>query len=320
MVAPGVRCVFRRDPGALELARPASPIARWRAVARVLRSPADALGCTLLPACCALCGSPLPLLSSVTICDACWAELPALSDPGCTRCADALDDLGAASATRLCRACRLAPPPFVRAVAYGLYEGRMRDAIHALKYSRLHPAARGLGRLLAQAIAQLAAAAPAEMLVVPVPLHRSKFAQRGFNQARALAREAIRELKRTHPAWNLTLAPRTLMRLRATESQAGLTPRQRRLNVRGAFSVAHPEVVTMKHVLLIDDILTTGATARAAAQACARAGAASTWIATLARARRPGNSGGFEAGTGWAAQLDSAPKESLAPLTGAKPF
>jgi ComF family protein len=319
-VAPGVRCVFRRDFGALELALPTSPITRWRAVARVLRSPVDALGCTLLPARCALCGSPLPRLSSVPICDVCWTELPALSDPGCARCGDALDDLGAASAIGLCRACRLAPPPFVRAVAYGLYEGRMRDAIHALKYNRLHPAARNLGRMLAQAIAQLAPVAPAEMLVVPVPLHRSKFAQRGFNQARALAREAIRELRRTHPVWKLTLAPRTLMRLRATESQAGLSPRQRRLNVRGAFSVAHPDAVTMKHILLVDDILTTGATARAAAQACARAGAASTWIATLARARRARNSGGFEAGAGWAAQLDSAPKEPFAPLTGTKPF
>ena len=76
------------------------------------------------------------------------------------------------------------------------------------------------------------------------------------------------------------------MRLRATESQAGLTPRMRRMNVRGAFSVSDPAAVTLKHVLVIDDILTTGATARAAAQALLKAGAASVWVATLARARR----------------------------------
>ena len=86
----------------------------------------------------------------------------------------------------------MAPPPFVRAVSYGLYQGRMREAIHALKYDRLHPAASGLGRMLAEAIAQLAGEAPAEMLVVPVPLHRSKYAQRGFNQSRSLAAEAMR--------------------------------------------------------------------------------------------------------------------------------
>jgi ComF family protein len=162
----------------------------------------------------------------------------------------------------------------------------MKEAIHALKYDRLHPAARGLGRMLAAAIAELAAEAPAAMLVVPVPLHRSKYAERGFNQARALATHALGFLSKSHPEWRLTLASSTLMRLRATESQAGLTPRMRRLNVRGAFTVSDPSAVKSKHVLLIDDIFTTGATARAAAQALVKAGAASVWVATLARARR----------------------------------
>jgi ComF family protein len=162
----------------------------------------------------------------------------------------------------------------------------MKAAIHALKYERLHPAARRLGRLLAQAIAKLADKAPAEMLVIPVPLHRSKFADRGFNQARALAEQALRFLRKSHSQWQLTLAPSTLMRLRATESQAGLTSRQRRLNVRGAFTVADRAAVAGKHILLIDDIFTTGATARAAARALIGAGAATVWVATLARARR----------------------------------
>jgi len=157
-------------------------------------------------------------------------------------------------------------------------------AIHALKYDRLHSVARGLGRMLAEAIAKLADEAPAEMLVVPMPLHRSKYAERGFNQARSLAFHAIGALGKSHPEWRLTLAPRTLMRLRATESQFGLTPRQRRLNVRRAFEVSDPAAVTMKHILLIDDIFTTGATVRAAALALAQAGAASVWVATLARA------------------------------------
>ena len=161
----------------------------------------------------------------------------------------------------------------------------MKAAIHALKYDRLHPAARGLGRMLAEAIAQLAADAPAEMLVVPVPLHRSKYDERGFNQARSLAAHALGFLRKSHPDWRLTLASSTLMRLRATESQAGLTFRQRRLNVNGAFTVSDPNAVNMKHILVVDDIFTTGATVRAAAKALAQAGAASVWVATLARAR-----------------------------------
>jgi len=194
----------------------------------------------------------------------------------------------------LCRACRLVPPPFVRAVAFGPYHGRMKEAIHALKYDRLHPAAHELGQMLAMAIADLAQEAPDDMLVVPVPLHRSKYAERGFNQARSLAEEALSFLRRSHPEWHLTLAPSALMRLRATESQAGLTPRMRRMNVRGAFSVSDPSAVALKHVLLIDDILTTGATARAAAQALVKAGAASVVVATLARARRVHEFGQFQ--------------------------
>jgi len=194
--------------------------------------------------------------------------------------------LPAAGFSALCRACRMAPPQFVRAVSYGLYQGRMREAIHALKYDRLHPAATGLGLMLAKAIEQLAVEAPAEMLVIPVPLHPSKYAQRGFNQSRSLAAEALKFLRKSHPEWRLTLASSTLLRQRATESQAGLTPRQRRHNVRGAFLVSDPAKVTAQHVLIVDDILTTGATARAAAQALVAAGAASVWVATLARAQR----------------------------------
>jgi ComF family protein len=175
----------------------------------------------------------------------------------------------------------------------------MKAAIHALKYDRLHPAARGLGQMLAEAIAQLAGEAPAEMLVVPVPLHRLKFADRGFNQARALAEQALSFLRKSHPEWRLTLAPSTLMRLRPTTSQAGLSSRARRLNVRGAFTVSDPAAVASKHILLIDDILTTGATARAAALALTGAGAASVWVATLARARRVAGHG-FGHRTGFA--------------------
>jgi ComF family protein len=242
----------------------------------------------------------------------------------CSRCGDSLDAPVQAGPTSsgLCRACRMAPPPFVRAVAYGPYQDRMKAAIHALKYDRLHAAANGLGEMLAVAIAKLADEAPSEMLVVPIPLHRSKYAERGFNQARSLAFHALGALRKSHPEWRLTMASRTLMRLRATESQAGLTPRQRRLNVRGAFEVSDPAAVTLKHVLIIDDILTTGATARAAALALSRAGAASVWVATLARANRlygirRGSSAGFDDAE---ENFNSADRLPVATLQGASIF
>jgi ComF family protein len=171
-------------------------------------------------------------------------------------------------------------------VAYGLYEGRMKAAIHSLKYNGVHPASRRLGVMLAQAIAQFAADAPAEMLVIPVPLNRAKQSQRGFNQAHLITEHALEALRKSNPNWRLRLAPNTLMRLRETVSQAGLSPTERRFNLRGAFTVADPAAVKSKDILLIDDILTTGATARAASKALIRSGAASVWVATLARARR----------------------------------
>ncbi len=205
----------------------------------------------------------------------------------CARCGDSLDRAeGPDPGASLCRVCRLAPPPFVRAVAFGLYEGRMKEAIHAFKYARLYPAAPELGRMLAEAIDRLSGDAPGEMLVVPVPLHRSKLKARGFNQAFALAQYAVGFLVARHPEWRLTLAATALKRKRATPSQAGLSPRERRLNVRDAFAVSDAGAVADKHILLIDDILTTGATARAAAQALLDAGAASVRVATLARAQR----------------------------------
>ncbi|HEX4286061.1 MAG TPA: ComF family protein [Terracidiphilus sp.] len=290
-----VRCVFRKGPAPETLGLPPSEISRWRAVSRVLRSPLDALSCTILPADCSLCGSPLPRLSSAPICAACWSEVPVQSGPTCARCGDSLDrpvPVGNLDPV-LCRTCRLAPPPFVKAVAYGRYEGRMRELIHAFKYHGLRPAARQLGLLLARSIASLAQEAPGGLLVVPVPLHRAKHAERGFNQARLLAVEAIAALRKQHPEWHLTLAPTSLMRLRPTESQAGLTPRQRRLNLRGAFGVSDPSVVMQQRVLVVDDIFTTGATARSASRALLEAGAESVWVATLARAHRI-DRGGFD--------------------------
>lgn len=162
----------------------------------------------------------------------------------------------------------------------------MRDAIHVLKYGGLRPVAHRLGALLAEAIVQIEDELPQDLLVVPVPLHRSKLHARGFNQARLLASGAIAALRRRDARWQLRLAPRTLLRQRATETQAGLTPHARRINLRGAFAVADPAAVKAKKILLIDDILTTGATAHAAAVALRQAGAEAVWVATLARAHR----------------------------------
>lgn len=248
------------------------------------------LGCALLPAVCLFCGDPLTELSSTPICRECWLRIesaPPLTR-GCLRCSEHLFSHGYApdsESADLCRACRLAPPPFLQAISFGVYDDALRLAIHALKYEGMQSVGLPLGKLLAEAILRLGEDAPQCMLVVPVPLHQARSRQRGYNQARVLASEAIRTLRRSHPEWRLQLSSASLVRQRETEAQAGLSPRQRRLNVRGAFVVSDAAAVRDRHILLVDDILTTGATARACSQTLIEAGAASVRVVTLARAQ-----------------------------------
>ncbi len=172
----------------------------------------------------------------------------------------------------------MAAPPFVRAVAYGSYDGGLRELIHLLKYGRVRPAAGVLGRMLAEVIQGFGSEFRAAV-IVPVPLHRSKLRQRGFNQAEEIARAALKNLDRS----GLTLAAGVLDRKRATESQTGLTDHQRQENVRGAFLVTSPELIKDQDVLLVDDVFTTGATASECARVLRRRGADRVFVATVAR-------------------------------------
>ncbi|HEV2273634.1 MAG TPA: ComF family protein [Acidobacteriaceae bacterium] len=198
----------------------------------------------------------------------------------------------------LCQPCRMAPPAFSKAVAFGAYQGHLRSLIHLLKYDGMQPVAHGLGKLLARSLTALAPCldsvaesgfvAPKEMLVIPVPMHRAKQRQRGFNHAELLAQAAVSRLRRTHSGWELRLATGLLQRAKSTASQAGLTASQRRRNLRGAFLAPQPARLANRHILLVDDVYTTGSTARACSRVLVNAGAASVWIATVARAQREG--------------------------------
>ncbi|HEX7159368.1 MAG TPA: hypothetical protein VF214_10155, partial [Edaphobacter sp.] len=119
-----------------------------------------------------------------------------------------------------------------------------------------------------------------------VPLFSSKQRRRGYNQTVLLADAALAELRRTRPEWRLVAAHGALQRVKDTESQFGLTPHGRRRNLRGAFEVVDPVAVSGREVLLLDDIYTTGATARECARVLRRAGASKVWVATLSRTQR----------------------------------
>lgn len=153
--------------------------------------------------------------------------------------------------------------------------------IHLLKFEQVRPASKVLGRLLAEAIAKLEPGLPQGTIsVIPVPLHKQKQAERGFNQAELVAKAAMKQLAMPE---RFEMVAGVLVRGRETASQIGLTNHQRRENLRGAFTVADPTRITGKNILLVDDVLTTGTTLSECAKVLRRSGSSAVWAVTIAR-------------------------------------
>ena len=226
------------------------------------------------------------------MCEECLAQIHPVGGKLCVVCGErvhAAYALPGSDGVIRCPVCSRIAPPFARAVAYGSYEGGLRELIHLLKYGGVRPAANVLGRMLAEVIAALepefspagiSGFADPTIAVIPVPLHKTKRRERGFNQAELIARAA---LKLNPVPDRLLLCTDVLQRQRETDSQIGLTAHQRRANLRGAFSVTRAEKIKGREALLVDDVLTTGTTAAECARVLLRAGAARVWVATVAR-------------------------------------
>lgn len=242
--------------------------------ADVVRTARDSVVSLLFPADCRLCGLPIAVSSSLPVCPECLDSLKPLEGDRCLICGERLFSGFAQS---LCGECLKERPAFEKASAYGSYEGGLRELIHLLKYDRVRPAAKVLGRMLAEAVSDLAVdfGVPGPM-VVPVPLHANKLRQRGFNQSELVGRAMIKV-----SSANLEMAPKLLVRRRETDSQTGLTRQQRMANLRGAFAAAGK--IAGRDILLVDDVFTTGTTASECARVLRRAGARKVWVATVAR-------------------------------------
>lgn len=210
------------------------------------------------------------------MCRECLDGLEPLA-PGsqCSRCGVPFENEAPLHGTALCGLCRREATPFDWARGYGVYEGGLRQLIHLLKYGGIESLARPLAARLATLLPE---AGPVD-LIVPAPLHWRRRWKRGFNQSELVARELSR-------LTGVPLEARGLRRRRDTGSQTGLTRRQRRLNVQGALVAGRRAALAGKSIVLVDDVITTGATVGACAQALKRAGAARVVVLALARARR----------------------------------
>ncbi len=183
-----------------------------------------------------------------------------------------------------CTMCRMAPPEFERAVAAADYDEEMREMLHLLKFAgRRAVAELVLGERLAAAIALLQKDVAKDLVVVPVPLFAAREQERGYNQAVLLAKAAVRRMSP-----KLKVHSGVLVRSKDTRPLYMLSPKQRRASLRGAFRVTKPAAVLGREVLLVDDVMTTGATARECARVLKRAGATKVWVATAAKAQPAG--------------------------------
>ena len=224
---------------------------------------------------CRVCGQPLEEVSRVPVCRPCLRlPTPLAADYFCVSCRTPFANHFPLDASGRCALCRGNLQGFDAAYSFGSYEGALRELIHLFKYGRVRTLARPLAGHLVSAL-------PREErfdAIVPMPLHWFRRWERGFNQAALLARELGRR-----SGLPVIQAAR---RKRPTAPQAGLSNARRRVNVAGAFAPASQRSVRGLRVLLVDDVLTTGATASACARALKNAGARYVAVLTLARADR----------------------------------
>ncbi len=221
----------------------------------------------LFPPSCMLCGDRG--VNGLELCRDCYSELPR-NEHCCYRCAEPFET--PSTVARLCGHCLSNPPAYEETIAPFIYARTIRYLITGLKFGKQFANARLLGRLLAEKVKE---SAELPDCVLPVPLHRSRYRERGFNQSIEIARIVAGDLA-------IPLDLNSCIRRKNTEHQTRLPSKQRRKNVRNAFVVANPP--PYKHVALLDDVMTTGATVSELAATLKRAGVERVAVWTCARA------------------------------------
>jgi ComF family protein len=226
------------------------------------------------PSFCRLCRAPLEEAGEKIVCGGCLSGLSPYDGPVCSRCGRALQG---AAGDHLCGRCLTEPPAFARHRSCGLYGGTLKDVILLFKYRRSAPLAGPLAGFAERALGADPALWDGVDALVPVPLHPSRRRERGFNQARLLARDLGRKR-------GIEVLDGALAKVRNAPPQAGLRAAARERNVVRAYAVKRPDRVSGRTLLLVDDVTTTGATLRECARVLRAAGAKEVRAITLAQA------------------------------------
>jgi ComF family protein len=238
----------------------------------------DALASVVFPAPCRICGRTLANASRIPICETCLGGFERIDAPMCLCCGRPFVSPAAAQAAQpLCRLCRVNFYAFERVRSFAVYDDALSEAIVLLKYEEVTR----LGDWFAARLAEIVSRAPGEWragVVVPVPLHRERHRERGYNQAELIARPLAKRL-------HLKLESHLLARTKPRPPQLVLSRSEHWKSVRGAYATREGLQVDNLRVLLVDDVLTTGATLDACARALRKAGAAAVLGLTVARVR-----------------------------------
>lgn len=216
----------------------------------------------------------MPEAGELHLCPDCRGAMTPVASPLCPVCGVPFETEGGID--HPCGACLTLPPPFAAARGAVLYAGPVQELIHRFKYGHKVHLRRPLALLAIEHLTPFVRDVAPD-LIVPVPLHRARLRERGFNQAILIGEVMARR-------WGTPLLHDTLRRVRPTAPQVALSAAARRENVRGAFAVAVPERIAGQRVLLVDDVCTTGSTLAECARVLRRAGAASVVAVTVARA------------------------------------
>ena len=229
------------------------------------------------PADCKICGNPLEPLNRSFICGDCWNKVKWLKEPYCFKCSKPFPSLRTFQgvSSPLCQECQKNPPCFNRLFAPTLYEGVMRKAIHLLKYNAKKGVLRGIEKVIKIYFNSLTFLS--SDLIIPIPLHKKRLKQRGFNQSELLALIIAKYL-------HIKLVNNNLERIKPTPSQIALNRKERIKNMKGAFRLKNEEELRGKNILLVDDVYTTGTTVKEASKTIIKARPKEIYVFVLARA------------------------------------